>query len=422
MSTTISGDELFGKGESDNLNRKTLKKLKKKKKDLDSVIDSNLPFLVEYYFESFFKGKEREKHERDLVELLGDEDLFIKPLRRLLKENKKKKKDKKGDKSKFPKGLHVLLLDNLENVRNMNRKKLDRLKGGGRLSDDSRAMLDEMREDATELAEDVLDICTILTKKMVKKLVEFGMAEHFAIRLAHTWVPAKYLNTKNIRRYIMRTNQAMYAIQREGVVRDDKSNDENRFINKVGVNLSDSDTIKEIYEILYEGIDRKVMISALVGIMLERRGKFLEGFTIPQKSCFTSITKLIMELLEGHEVINFEGKKAKDKDLEISKKELNKFMEEFAEERIEDMKKGRDGNRRVTFSSFAEDSYPRVLKAFRKVTKDAFENFDEQRQNMNQNNANNRQNNNNGKNNQNYKNNRRDRIDRDDDDDEDDDD
>ena len=90
---SINGSELFGKDVPGNLSKQSLKKAKKKgSKALEKLLADNLPLLVEFYFTSFYKGNQRQKWERHLLETVG-KDSFIQPLKSLIKKANKKKTD-----------------------------------------------------------------------------------------------------------------------------------------------------------------------------------------------------------------------------------------------------------------------------------------------------------------------------------------
>ena len=371
---SINGSELFGKDVPDNLSKQSLKKAKKKgKKALMKVIESNLPLLVEFYFTSYMKGQQRQKYEKHLLQVIGNDAYFVQPLMSLLKKANKKKSD-----VEIPEGLHVMLMDNIDDVRTMYRRKLRDMTGNNRsLSEDTRSRIDEIRDMAQELIESTDQVCALIVKKKAKKLVKLGMAEEYAIELAKTYIPEDILNTHNVRRYMYRTNLALYNIQRQGITKNEEAeDDEDRWIQGVGLDLANPDVIKKIYEILYKGISRKVLISGLVGIMLERRGNAFENFTKPQLWCYNAITTLVLDLLEGNETINFSDEKVSKKDkkkLGISKKELRAFMKMYSDEKSKDARANRDTARRISFSSLSSDTYPRVSKAFSAYTRECFD-------------------------------------------------
>jgi hypothetical protein len=376
------GQDLFGKGFEANLNPSALKKAKKKGKGkLVDIIADNLNDLVEFYFGEFTKHDVRQRYEKVLLKLLGSNPYFIKPLGKLIKKAKKKDSD-----IEIPKGLHVLLMDNLDEVRILYQKEKNKLKnaagGENAMSEDIRNRINTIDALSEVLIATTTDICDKLIAKQVKKIEKIGLDEDSATVLARTWVPAKYLTPRNVRRYMFRTNSALYRIQFAGMI---KTDDDDHYQNHIGVNLSDPDIIKEIYEFMLAGVSHKVLMSALVGIMLERRGMAFERFTKPQLALYNTITALILDILEGNEIINVTGEKVKGKkakkELEISKKDLKNFMREYSDERARDSMKGRDGHRRISFSNLAEDSYPKVLKAFKACNKDYFDSiFDEEPQ------------------------------------------
>ena len=299
-----------------------------------------------------------------------------------------------------------MLMDTNDDVRSMYRRRLKEMTGGGSISDDMRSRIDDMRDMAQELIESTDEVCGLIVKKKAKKLEKLGMNEEFATNLAKTYIPKEIATVVNIRRYMYRTNIALYDIQGKGVIKNEDAdiNDEDRWIQNVGLNLADPDVIKKIYEILYKGISRKVFISGMVGIMLERRGGMFERFTKPQLWCYNAITTLILDLLEGNESFNFggdkdkEAKKDKKKNL-ISKKELRAFMKMYSDEKSRDARNNRDTARRISFSNLSDDSYPRVLKAFSAYTRECFDSMwdaDIKDPNEHRNN-NDKKNNNNGK-------------------------
>ena len=381
---SISGNDIFGK--NGNLSRNNLKKAKKKK-NLAKLLKSELPILVEYYFTTFNKKDERRKFEEPLLKLVGSEAYFIEPIRKLLK---KAKKDKELE---LPIGLATMLMDNLDEIRRMYRAQINKMGGNGNLTEDAKNRIETIKELSNLLIEHTTDIVDVLNKKRIKKLTKLGMSEEYAKILARTWVPAKCLSSHNIRRYVYRTNLALYDIQRIGVKQDNLGDEENRFKNDVGLNLSDPDVIKDIYELMFKGIERKTYINMLVGIMLERKGERYTSFTKQELVCFNAIKKLILDVLEGNEFINISkekmSKKEAKKELKLSKKELKHFMQLYSEERAKDQDRKRDSARRVSFSNLDKEDYPNIVKAFKKCNKaqfdDMFEPVEPRENNENQN-------------------------------------
>lgn len=369
----ITGSDLFGKNGGDNLNRSVLKKAKKKGR-LSELIERNIGYLVEYYFTTFRKSDERRKYEGPMLKLLGSDAYFIKPLGKMIKKAKKKK-------IKIPEGLNTLLMDSLDEVRFMYRKQVRAMEGGGKLSDDARSRINTIKTLAEILVNKTTEICTSCVKKRVKGLEKLGLMEEYAEIIARTYVPVRYLNPRNIRRYVYRLNLALYEVQRLGVM---QLPDNEEMTNTVGVNLGNPEVIKEIYEYMLKGITKKTLVSAIVGIMLERRGSRFESFTKAQLACYNAITTLCMDVLEGNVTLminppkeKIKGKKAKKKAAKkaaFGKKELKAFMEMYSEERSKDIAKHQDSSRRISFATgIAEDAYPNILKAFRNANKEYFD-------------------------------------------------
>ena len=379
---SISGEELFGKDSSGNLNRSALKKAKKKKNDLDKIIGSNLPILTEWYFTSYQKGDERRKWEGHLLKLLGSDVYFIQPLKRLLKKSKKKKA-----KFEIPDGLCAILMDNMDEIRILYHKQTKQLGSNTTWSKEIEDRINTIKTLTDILMKNTSEICETLSEKRANKLTKMGMSEEYAKILACAYIPTKYLTTRNVRRYINRLNTTLYDIQNQGVkIRNDTDEDGNAYRNGVGLNLGDPDVIKELYEFFFKKMKRKIYIQALVGIMLERKGALYDSFTKPQLACYNAITRLILNVLEGDEIINIEGGKipkgkegkSLKKELQIGKKELKNFMSIYSDEKAQDASKGRDSARRISFSNVKADDYPKVAKAFKQCMKDYFDDmFDE---------------------------------------------
>lgn len=367
---SINGADLFGKGDA-NLSKACLKKASKKKKKIDQVVEDNLPFLVEWYFDGFFKGDQRRKYEDYLLQLLGSDVYFIQPLERLIEKASKKKSD-----IEIPKGLNVILMDNIDEVKMMYRKKIEEFSGKGdvKLSGDAKNRIETIRELSDELIRSTTEICKKLTKKQAKQLEKMGLEPVYASMLACTYVPPKFLNMRNIRRYVHRMNIAMYEIQRHGVVKELEGDG---YTNNVGINLSNPDVIKKIYEFMLDGVSRKVFLNALVGIMLERNKTSKDEAHAPIVWCYDAITELILSVLGGEDIINYTGEKLSKKQMKkiyLDKKDLKLFMKTYSDDKQRDAVKNRDYPRRVAFSSKnVEENYPKVAKAFRSCNHDFFD-------------------------------------------------
>lgn len=406
--------ELFDKEIPNNLSKHSLKKAAKSKKKIERVIVANLPFLVEFYFDKYQKPDTRAKYERTLLQLLGSQEYFVEPLRRVVDKLAKKK-----DLDELPEGLVTLLMDNLDDVRAMYRKQIAKMDSNDRSksSDVTSSRIETIKELSARLIQETTEICQKINQKFAKKLVkEIGIERKYANELACCYVPAEYMTPRNIRRYAYRLNLTLYAIQGNGVKKTDPNN--TGWTNECGVNLSDPEVIKRIYELFFTGINRKSYIAMLVGIMLERRGERINHFSEPQRWIYNDINKVVLDVLEGKSYLNLEGKKVSKKKAKkvftINKKELKAFMKMYSDEKARDGMRNNDSPRRISFTSLSEEEYPKLHKAFVSCNKDYFndlfnDDYREKNRHNNQNKNQNQNNNNQNRNNSNDRNNNRNR-------------
>ena len=407
MSHEINGDDLFGKGTEGNLNKKGLKKAKKK--ELVEIIESNLPFLVEFYFGP---GQRKDRKYIDNVyELVSAEKYFIDPLAVILAggKGKKKKKKKEINLDDIPKGLHIVLLDSLDYVRSKYNERIREFIGKPKTGESSDEV-NRMKAIANERIERLNDIITVLVRKDTKKLVKMGIKEEYAAELAATFVPDKYLTKYNVGRYLRRLNTTLVRIQNRAMTRSEYEDEDGQreYFNDAGLNLADDEVIMSIYEKFFEEVDRDVYLAGLTSVLLENRGKFVDNYSKPQREMYNAVSRVVMDLLEGHAVLNITGKKMKEKKLAkevITKKELKKVMKNYSKRRAEDFRKGNDTPRRITIMNYDVDTYPKIIKAFQKennisaqaVIDGSFDDHEEDNRPKN----NNQKNNNNGKQNNN---------------------
>ena len=119
---------------------------------------------------------------------------------------------------------------------------------------------------------------------------------------------------------------------------------------------------------------------------------------------------MVTDILEGEAVISIDKNKKAKKQL-VTKKELKKIMRFYSDERMKDLKHGRDGQRRILIKSLSTEEYPRLIKAFEDTLGDSIDEDFEMNTNQNNGNANNNKQNqnrngdNNQKNNTNQRNN-----------------
>lgn len=411
MSHEISGDDLFGKGTEGNLNKKGLKHAKKK--ELVDIIESNLPFLIEFYFG---QGQRKDKkYISNVFELVSTEKYFMDPLAKIIGKGKKKKKDISSD--DIPKGLHVVLLDSLDYIRSKYNERIRSYIGKPK-TNESNDEVARMKAIANERIQRLQDIINVLVKKDAKHLVKLGIKEEYAYEIASTFVPKKYLTKYNVGRYLRRLNTTLVRVQNKAMTRSEyeDENGQRQYYNDAGIELANDDNIMSIYELFFEEVDRDVYLAGLTSILLETKGKFVDNYSKPQKEMYNAVSRVCMDLLEGNVVLNITGKKMKEKKLRkevIDKKELKKVMKQYSKRRAADFRSGHDLPRRITIMNYDTDMYPKIIKAFQKENNisasaviDGSYEYDDDNNNQNRNNNQKNQNNNNNQKNQNKNNNK----------------
>jgi hypothetical protein len=274
-------------------------------------------------------GKKDLRYKQALFDLVADEKLFLLPLAKIMKIGKKK-----IDISDIPNGLHVILMDSMQQ-----NKQFEKLN----------------------------EFVTVMVTKDTKKLVNFGIKDVYATRIARCFVPPKYLTKYNVGRYMYRLNRCLVDIAKMCYIKNE--NDEN-YTNDAGVDLTEDATIMSIYEYFLRKSDRDTLMAALVSVLLERRSKIMDTFTKQQKEMYNAISRVVLDLLEGNSVLNTTGEKLKKKKdikkLQVSKKELKKIMKWYSNKREDDYRKGNDTPRRITLSSLSSDVYPKITELFGK--------------------------------------------------------
>jgi hypothetical protein len=335
----VSGESLFDKGESENLNLKSFKKLKAKKRI--HVVSDTLEFLVQWYFNH---DKSEQKFVKNALSTVGSME-YLEALAAVTTPKKKK------DAIKIPEGLSVILLDAKYHIRKNYQKQISKEANNG----SNKEYLKSMEEYLIRTINLIDGLIARITKKGKKILKSMGLEDEFASYLAGYLVPAKYLNVENVGKYAHMFNDAMIQLYRRGI------NDNNgKLINEVGVKLDDTESILALYEEFFRGVDKKVYLAGLTGILLEYRQNINHK---PAQILNSKITDTLLDVLEGNEYINYTGKKnAKKKSLKISDKELNKVIKQF----VKKTKNDRDVLRRVNFNSISPDDYQRILKVYGK--------------------------------------------------------
>jgi hypothetical protein len=197
-----------------------------------------------------------------------------------------------------------------------------------------------------------------------------GIKEEYAAELAATFVPDKYLTKYNVGRYLRRLNTTLVRIQNRAMTRSEYEDEDGQreYFNDAGINLADDEVIMSIYEKFFEEVDRDVYLAGLTSVLLENRGKFVDNYSKPQREMYNAVSRVVMDLLEGHAVLNITGKKMKDKKLAkevVSKKELKKVMKNYSKRRADDFRKGNDTPRRITIMNYDVDTYPKIMRTIR---------------------------------------------------------
>lgn len=336
------------------------KRLKKMSKDeLKSHIADNLIPLVDYYFMDSFRGEER-RYENQFIDLITSMKMFVKPLRKIVKDY--------NFKDDVPAGLHVMLVDYLEKSYLAIEKSLQ-TEPGIVPSEEQKERQKQAIEYYKELRDTVADVVKVSAKKIIKKLMKLGIKEEFAIDIAANIVPVEYLNKFNVRKYMFRLDQSLYKVQKRGVERLA----DNKYTVHVGAELNNIDTLKAIYNIALDGADQEIVRNAMISIALEKKSKAIENFTVPQTAVYNTISRLLLGVMEGQILLAPEVKESKlsKKQLKKAKKEylwgkkdLKEFFKMYRNERIKDAKKGRDGARRVQFDTLPAEDYPNIIKYY----------------------------------------------------------
>ena len=362
---------------------------------------------MDFYFEEVQKKKDMEVYRDQVFKTVTSHKYFYKPVLKLIKTSKKKKG------IKIPKGLHIILMDSLERMRYKYEKKMKEFDNNGQAksSDMTAELINEIKSKNKQQIQRTLDMADMLVEKPAKYFEDEGISSDYAFALARCMVPSKYLHERNINIYFRRLNATLIEIQRSGMVLENTDdNDEESYVNNVGLNLMSKEALSVIYNAFFNGVDRKVFLKALTYFLLERKPYRFDSYNKITKGLYNAINEFMLDVLEGEKIINITGKKLDKKEkekLEVSKKELKEIMKDYAKTRFSDVKAGNDTTRRITITELDPDNYPRISKVFNDSKTDAIEEIqlaEEEKQNRrNSNNNNNKGNNQNNKNNRNNK-------------------
>ena len=393
--SNVTFQDLFGKYTEGNLNKKGLQKAGKNERV--EIIESNLEFLCEFYF-GRGQSKDRDKLNH-VYELIGSEKYFLKPLAKIIK---KAKKDKDIE---IPKELHVILNDTIDKYRALRQQRMQRMMGSQNVNTEySHQASVQLKEKYDNLIEQLAQLESMLCLKEAKKLMKMGFMEEYAFEVAKAMIPSNCLTKYNIGRYFHNLNSILVKIARIGYVKNENETGEESYRNLIGIDITDKEVIGELYNMFFKGVDRNVYLIALGKFLLEMRGKFIQNFTKFQKEVWNRENELVTDILEGEAVISIDKNKKAKKQL-VTKKELKKIMRFYSDERMKDLKHGRDGQRRILIKSLSTEEYPRLIKAFEDTLGDSIDEDFEMNTNQNNGNANNNKQNQNRNGNNNQKNN-----------------
>lgn len=388
-------------------NKKTFKDGKPKK--LAEDLADNLPFLVIWWF-NHKKSRENDKAEGEIVNLFTKKK-FIKPLSIYISKVAVSKKDKKKDKGyKYPEGFLTLLMDIRANVYNRMKSASAVAKNNAEAAQTKRSAIVEKdlenKEYSSSIMREIDDMIHILAKPMTRECVDAGFEHEYAEMLAPAFVKAKYLNKKNVYKYIQRFNSTLMNIQKVGTTPTAEG-----WTNMIGASLGDPEdgpmSIAALYEEFFKNCDREVFIEGIIAILLEYRNENLINNNPAVAGLTNCINTVILDLIEGKTVINYTNGKEKDKKVRLSEKESRKIIKKYIERRYATILKGGDCPRRIVFRNLDAEKYPLITKWYSEyndgVIEDSIEAYNQPKQLTNGNNNN--QNNNCRNNNQNRNNN-----------------
>lgn len=386
----ITVKDLFGKGYDENLNEKTLMKAKKKERVM--LVNSNLPFLVEFYFN---RGQ-KDRDSLPIVYRTVSSKKFYKPLKKIAE-----KAIKKNSEYEVPKGMNTIIMDTVKDLDSMKNQRIQRYRNGGN-TEFTEEKIKGVRDDFQSVTNDLIEILDMIDAKEIKEIKKTGIKEEYATIIARYLVPTEYMTKYNIRYYFSAFNRNLMFVIKRGFIKDENSDN---FINDIGVNLADTEVIKELYDIFFKKIDREVFLVALKDFLLESRDSVFKYANKQQLVLAEALNTTVCDILEGTTIININNSKKKKeiKDNEVTKKELKHILKEWAKARIKDARKGREVARRVNFSNYSEDYYPRICKEYHKVMGNMDLDTEVHQEQMRANKNNNQNQNNNNRNNNNRK-------------------
>lgn len=327
------GEEIFGR---DALAIKTLRKLDKG--ELDSTIEINLIPLVEYYYD-YIHHKEEREYRTKLIDLVLNKKLFLKPISRIYRDNEES----------IPEGLAFIIWDSLKQAGFSVQEAIAQVKASNLPAEEIKAKIEAIEANFNEAKVAAVEVLDTLTAKTVKKLKKLGMKKDFAFMLAPALFSEEYVTPKNMFRFIHAMTTNIYDVVAAASIKT-----EDGVVNGLGVDLSSKKAIGKLLEIVTKSMDLGTYGEFIKQLLLEKRDNKFDALTQQQLAVYAAITNYALGVLE-------------DKNI-FSNKSRQEILKSYGIQVSRDIKRGRDARRRVVFTELEEDSYPRIVKALRKIT------------------------------------------------------
>lgn len=140
-----------------------------------------------------------------------------------------------------------------------------------------------------------------------------------------------YTNAKFISIYVQCLSNKLYALSKN---------------NELG--LTNVKTVKSLYKEIF---GKKLLNAVAASILLERK-EHIANFNENQLAIWNLLTNFALQTIEKND-----------------KAEVREVLEFFASTRIKDATKERDAARRIQFASISEEDYPKIHKAFGKLSR-----------------------------------------------------
>lgn len=194
----------------------------------------------------------------------------------------------------------------------------------------------EINPDDLEVYTDCIDmLLKDRLKKMVKKVgIDKTLAKEVLVVIAE---PEAISSESYIGLYVMRVLKKIYALGRDQDLE------------------LDTDKVGRMMNYLF-GKDR--LASVAINVLLERK-ESIRNFNENQSKLWNLFTDFALNVIEAHK-----------------KKEIAKILEAYIDRREQDAKRQKDSARRIQFASVSDEDFPKIIKAYRKLSeKEKFAQF-----------------------------------------------